>query len=107
MSDAGQSIADASPDANLDRLWREACAAPLPRLFPPLPRVPDWYGKPYEAPTPDRPDPYAEAVFAAMMLSPDRETCVALLRGEPVPKHRLTPEWLNLLSRWRKTSSTG
>jgi hypothetical protein len=32
--------------------------------------------------------------WRALMLSPDLETCEALLRGEDVPADRLDPEWL-------------
>lgn len=36
-------------------------------------------------------DEYLAQVFKAMMLAPSLEVCIALLRGEKVPKSRLDP----------------
>lgn len=40
-----------------------------------------------------------QLIYRAMMVSPDLETCEALLRGETVPKHRLHHLWARAFGR--------
>lgn len=42
---------------------------------------------------------YWRAVWRAVVLSPNVETCEALLRGESVPLGRLGPEWCRRFGR--------
>ena len=40
-----------------------------------------------------------QTIYRALMVSPDLETCEALLRGETVPKHRLHQLWTRAFGR--------
>jgi hypothetical protein len=46
-------------------------------------------------------DTYANAVWWAMQIAGDVETCAALLAGEPVDPARLRPEWLEYAAEFR------